>query len=77
MTFDENAQSAISVICHPNVFPVFFPRISSKLGLYIDSISCIKPVDFQVRTQKVKVTVRQNRKWGSELESENGMIYFK
>ena len=75
--FGENVQSAISVICHPNFFPDIFQRISSKLGLYIDSTLRINPVDFQVHTQKVKVTVRQNRKWGSVLESANGTIYFK
>ena len=77
VTFDENAQSAISVICHSTFFPVIFQRISSKLGWYIGSTSCINPVNFQVLTQKVKVTVRQNRKWGSVLESANGTIYFK
>ena len=48
-------------------FPVIFQRISSKLGWYIGSTSRIYPVNFQVRTQKVKVTVRQNRKWESVL----------
>ena len=63
------------------LFPVIFQRISSKLGLYIGSTSCINPVNFQVRTQKVKVTVRKkNQKMGgggSVLESANGTIYFK
>ena len=77
VTFDENAQSAISVICHPNCFPVIFQQISLKLGLYIGRTSRIYPVNFQVRTQKVKVTVRPNRKCGSVLESANGTIYFK
>ena len=48
-------------------FPVIFQRISWKLGWYIGSNSRIYPVNFQVRTQKVKVTVRQNRKWESVL----------
>ena len=67
VTFDENAQSAISVICHPNFFPVIFQRISSKLGWYIGSTSRIYPVNFQFRTLEVKVTVRQNRKLESVL----------
>ena len=58
-------------------FPVIFQRISSKLGLYIYSTSHINPVNFQVRAQKIKVTVRQNTKWGSVLESANDTIYFK
>ena len=62
VTLDEKAQSAISVICHPKFFLLFFQRISSKLGWYIGSASRIYPVNFQVRTQKVKVTKRQNRK---------------
>ena len=41
--------------------------MSSKFGWYIGSASRIYPVNFQVRTQKVKVTVRQNRKWESVL----------
>ena len=31
VTLDENAQSAISVIFHPNFFPVIFQQISAKL----------------------------------------------
>ena len=78
VTFDENAQSAISVIIMSSeLFPVIFQRISSKPDLYIGSTSRINPVNFQVRTQKVKVTVRQNRKWGSVIESANGTIFFK
>ena len=45
----------------------FFQRISSKLGWYIGSASRIYPVNFQFRTLKVKVTVRQNRKLESVL----------
>ena len=49
------------------LFPVIFQRISSKLCWYIGSASRIYPVNFEVRTQKAKVTVRQNRKWESVL----------
>ena len=35
-----------------------------KHGLYIGSTSCINPVNFQVRTPNVKVTVRHNTKCG-------------
>ena len=52
------------------LFPVIFQRISSKLGTYIGSASRIYPVNCQVRTQKVKVTVRQNRKWESVLNMQ-------
>ena len=68
VTLDENAQAAISVIFHLNFFPVIFQQISAKLGLYIGSTSRINPVNFQVRTKKVKVTVTQNRKCGLVLE---------
>ena len=36
--------------------------MSAKLYWYIDSTSCIYPVNFQVRTPNVKVTVRNNTK---------------
>ena len=74
VTLDENAQSATSVIFHPNFFLFFFQRISSQLGWYIGITSRSHPVNFQVRMPKVKVTVRQNRKWGSVLGSANGTI---
>ena len=48
-------------------FLLYFIRhfgYSSKLGWYIGSTSRSHPVNFQVRMPKVKVTVRQNRKWG-------------
>ena len=50
------------------LFPVIFQRISLKLGWYIGSTSRIYLVNFQFRTQKVKVTVRQNRKLESVLK---------
>ena len=41
-------------------FSLIFERISVKLGCYISSISSINPMNFQVRTLNVMVTVRQN-----------------
>ena len=41
-------------------FSIIFGPISVKLGWYIGSISSINPMNFQVRTLNVKVTVRQN-----------------
>ena len=41
-------------------FSLIFERISVKLGWYISSISSINPMNFQVRTPNVMVTVRQN-----------------
>ncbi len=32
VTFDENAQSAISVICHPNFFLLFFNEFLRNLA---------------------------------------------
>ena len=49
-----------SVVCHFLCY--IFIRISAKYGLYIGSTSCINPVNFQVRTPNVKVTVRHNTK---------------
>ena len=43
------------------LFLSIFQRISAKLGLYIGSTSCINPVNFQVRTPNVKVTVRHDK----------------
>ena len=59
----ENAYSAISNQLY-TIFSVIFQRISAKYGLYIGSTSCINPVNFQVRTPNVKVTVRHNTKCG-------------
>ena len=41
-------------------FSLIFERISVKLGWYIGSITSIKPMNFQVCTLNVMVTVRQN-----------------
>ena len=40
-------------------FSLNFERISVKLGWYIGSISSSNPMNFQVRTPNVMVTVRQ------------------
>ena len=63
----ENAYSAISNQLY-TIFSVIFQRISAKLGLYIGITSCIDPVNFQVRTPKVKVTVWYNRNWHDIVE---------
>ena len=72
----ENAYSAI-----PNqlytIFSVIFQRISAKYGLYIGSTSCINPVNFQVRTPNVKVTVRHKHKMRSVLQYANGQNSLK
>ena len=41
-------------------FPLIFERVSVKLGWDIGSISSINPMNYQVRTPNVMVTVRQN-----------------
>ena len=41
-------------------FSLIFERISVKLGWYISSVLSINPMNFQVRTPNVMVTVRQN-----------------
>ena len=41
-------------------FSLIFERISVKLGWYIGRISPINPMNFQVCTPNVMVTVRQN-----------------
>ena len=41
-------------------FSLIFEQISVKLGWYIGSIPSIYPMNFQVHTPKVMVTVRQN-----------------
>ena len=41
-------------------FSLIFERISVKLGWYIGSITSINPMNFQVCTPNVMVTVRQN-----------------
>ena len=41
-------------------FSLIFERISVKLGWYIGSIMSINPMNFQVHTPNVMVTVRQN-----------------
>ena len=56
----ENAYWAISNQLY-TIFFVIFQRISAKFGLYIGITSCINPVNFQVRTPNVKVTVWHNR----------------
>ena len=53
---------------------VILEGISLKLCSCIESTSSINPIDFQVRTPKVNVTVIQNKIW-SVLESANGTIY--
>ena len=63
----ENAYSAISNQLY-TIFSVIFQQISVKLGLYIGFTSCINPVNFQVRTPNVKVTVRHNRNWHDIVE---------
>ena len=63
MTFDKMHSQQFCYMLS-ELFPVIFQRISSKLGLYIGSTSRINPVNFQVRTQKVKVTVRKKQKMG-------------
>ena len=45
-------------------FSVIFQPMSAKLGWYIGSISCIYPVNFQVRTPNAKLIVRHNTKCG-------------
>ena len=63
----ENAYSAISNQLY-TIFSVIFQRISAKLGLYIGITSCINPVNFQVRTPNVKVTVWHKRNWNDIVE---------
>ena len=52
-------ETTLENMLHP-YFSLIFERISVKLGWYIGSISSINPMNFQVRTPNVMVTVRQN-----------------
>ena len=72
----KNAYSAISNQLE-TIFSVIFQRISAKYGLYIGSTSCINPVNFQVRTQNVKVTVRHNTKCGQCYNLQMARYSFK
>ena len=47
-------------ICCTLISLLFFERISVKLGWYIGSITSTNPMNFQVCTPNVMVTVRQN-----------------
>ena len=77
VTLDENAQSAISVICHQNFLLLFFQRIPSKLGLYIGIYLAHLPCEFSGSYAKGQGHSETKQKMGVSAESANGTIYFK
>ena len=76
MTLGENAQSAISVICHPNFFPLFFNEFLRNWLVYRQCFAHL-PCEFSGPYAKGQGHSETKQKMGVSAESANGTIYFK
>ena len=76
VTLGENAQSAISVICHPNFFLLFSTNFFETWLVYRQYLAHF-PCEFSGPHAKGQGQSETKQKIGVSAESANGTIYFK
>ena len=77
VTLDENAQSAISVICTPNFFLLFFSTNFFETWLVYRQYLAHLPCEFSGPHAKGQGHSESKQKMGVSAESANDTIYFK